>query len=705
MARRTRLWVISALVVAGVTSVIVVELVDRQRESRAGTPAHFIGSANCATCHAPEYAAWKTSQHAAAMQDARGSAVLGQFDGTRFTNAGVTSTFFRRGDRFVVNTDGPDGRTRDFEVRYTFGVYPLQQYLVELPGGRVQALTIAWDARPAALGGRRWFTLYPGMLVAHTDEFHWTGRQNNWNFMCADCHSTGVRKGYDAATDQFRTTRAEISVGCEACHGPGSRHARWASYPSLLRRLAWADDGLPARLTERRGVQWSMDSGASIAHRSAPRRSDREIETCAQCHASRAHIAEGYTAGAPLLDYYIPSLILPDLYFADGQQRDEVYDYGSFLQSRMYRGGVTCADCHDPHTQKLRATGNEVCAQCHRPSTYDTSAHHFHTATSAGARCVSCHMPDTTYMEIDPRHDHSIRVPRPDRSVSLGLPNACNRCHGTRDAQWADSAVRAWYGRVPVGFQVFAGAFAADDRGDPGAADSLAAVFGDSAEPVIVRASALARLARYRGRLAFEAAQAGADDDQALVRLASLQVLEAFPPRERIMTGVPLLGDPTRAVRQGAAWVIAPMADSLRTPLQRRAFAAAAEEFVASQRYNADRAGNRLALAAFYAQRGRLDSATVEYEAALRIAPRFREARLGLAAVLSARGRRADALRGLDSARAWYPQDRDVLLALAILSRDAGDTAAARRYARSLVRAHPGDAQGRALIDSLGPEP
>jgi tetratricopeptide (TPR) repeat protein len=311
-------------------------------------------------------------------------------------------------------------------------------------------------------------------------------------------------------------------------------------------------------------------------------------------------------------------------------------------------------------------------------------------------------MPDTAYMEIDPRHDHSIRIPRPDLSESLGVPNACNRCHANRGARWADSAMRAWYGRGSAGFQQFAGAFAADDRGEAGAADALASVSGDSTQPTIVRASALARLARYPEQAAFEAARAGADDRQALVRLAALQVLEAFPPQERATTAIPLLGDARRAVRQGAAWVLAPVADSLRTPLQRRAFAAAAAEFVQSQRYNADRAGNRLSLAAFYAQLGKLDSATTEYRAALELAPRLREARLGLAVVLSALGRTADALRTLDSARAQYPRDRDVLLGLALLNRDAGDTVAAVRYARLLVEAHPRDARGRALLESLG---
>jgi len=694
-----RFWLalVAVLVIAAVVGAVAV--IGRSRAARE--PLRFVGSEQCASCHTTEYDAWKTSQHAAAMQDATTSTVLGRFDSTRFESGGVTSVFFRRGDRLVVNTEGPDGRQQDYEIRYTFGVYPLQQYLIEMPGGRLQALTMAWDARPTPQGGQRWFTLYPDVIVSHTDEFHWTGRQNNWNFMCADCHSTAVRKGYDPATDQFRTTHSELSVGCEACHGPGSQHAKWGAYPGFVRRIVWDNNGLPAQLTERRDARWTMDATSPTARRSTPRYTDREIETCAQCHASRAHIAEGYTAGATLLDYYIPSLIMADQYFPDGQQRDEVYNYGSFLQSRMYHAGVTCADCHDSHTQKLRAPGNQLCAQCHQPAVFDAPSHSFHPPGSPGAQCVSCHMPDTTYMEIDPRRDHSIRVPRPDLSISLGVPNACNRCHQDRDAPMADRVLRERLGRTPRGFQQFAGAFAADDHGATGAADSLARVFSDSTEPAIARASALARLARYGGQAAFDAARRGADDRHPLVRLGALQVLEVFPPRERVTIAVPLLGDSTRAVRQGAAWVLAPVADSLRTPLQRRAYAAAAREFVESQRYNADRAGNRLSLAAFYAQRGQLDSAKIEYEAALRLAPRLREARVGLAVVLNAQGRIADAIRTLDSARADYPRDRDVLLGLAMLTRDAGDTVAARRFTRLLLEAHPQDARGQELLRSL----
>lgn len=706
------------------------------------------------------------------MQQARDSTVLGRFDGTRFVQGGVTSTFFRRDGRFVVNTQGADGQLHDFEIRYTFGVNPLQQYLVEFPGGRLQALSVAWDSRPASAGGQRWFSLDPGSGLDHTDEFHWTGGQQSWNYMCADCHSTGVRKRYDERTDEFHTVKAELNVACEGCHGPGKRHARWAAYPRVFRGL-WRTNGLLAQLTERRGVRWSIDSAMGSAVRSTPRSSAHEIEICAQCHARRIHIADGYVAGAPFFDYYAPELLEPGLYYDDGQQLDEVYTYGSFLQSKMYHAGVTCSDCHDPHSARLRQPGNDVCATCHRAAKYDAPAHHFHAANSTGARCVSCHMPATTYMEIDPRRDHSFRIPRPDLTVTVGTPNACNGCHADRDARWAAARIRGWYASPVPGFQRFARAFAAHERGEPGAGDSLGVIAGDEGQPVIVRASALARLAGGTTDASLTAARTAAGHPDPLLRIGALLSLTNAPTSDLVSIAAPLLQDRARAVRQEAVWTLSSVADSLSTDAQRRAFGAAAAEFIASQRYNADRADHRLTLGTFYARIGKLDSATAEFRAALRLAPRTAQAYVNLAGLASLQGREPDAertlreglsampdepnlhhalglslarsgqlaaaiaelgraaqlspsdvqfayvyavalhragraqdaIRVLNATRSRSPNDRNVLYALATFSRDAGDTTAARRYARLLVQAHPGDAEGRALLQSLGSRP
>lgn len=580
----------------------------------------FTGSARCASCHRQEYDAWRTSQHSKAMQPATPANVLGRFDGSRLVSGGASYTFIRRGDTSIVNTIGRPGAPGpgDFAIRYTFGVYPLQQYLVELRGGHVQALLAAWDARPADQGGQRWFSLAPSTEASHAERPDWTGSQYNWNYMCADCHSTAVRKRYEPVADSFHTTFSEINVACEACHGPGSRHVSWARYPRPIRRLFWRDDGLQSKLTERHGVTWSIDSASGNARRSVPRTTDHEIETCTQCHARRNHIADGYTAGAPLLDFYVPLPLLPGMYYPDGQQLDEVYTVASFQESRMYSMGVTCADCHDPHTQQLRRPGNQVCLQCHRAAKYDTVAHHHHPASSVGAQCVSCHLPDTAYMQIDRRHDHSIRIPRPDLSVVLGVPNACNRCHADHDAQWASAQVKQWFPTPNPGFQRFASAFAADDRGDSTATDSLGVIANDAMEPRIVRASALARLAARPGATAFEAARRWSTDSNSVIRFYALSMLEGMGAQERLALAPRMLTDERRAIRQEAAWLLAPFAASLDSS-HHRAFQAASAEFVASQRYNADRGPSRLRLVSFYAQLGQLDSAAAEFKAAARL--------------------------------------------------------------------------------------
>ncbi|HEU4564233.1 MAG TPA: multiheme c-type cytochrome [Gemmatimonadaceae bacterium] len=632
---------------------------------RAGEPARFVGSARCAGCHAAQDSAWRRSQHAVAMQEATPRTVLGRFDGQRFTHEGVTSTFLRRGGRFQVETEGADGEQHTYDISYTFGVYPLQQYLVEFPGGRLQALSVAWDARPAAEGGQRWFFLYPAARITHTDERHWTGRRQNWNYMCADCHSTAVRKGYVEATDSFHTTRAEIAVGCEACHGPGSRHASGPGW-RWLRSLTGRGEPMPARLEAWDAGRWVLDSGARIARKATPgRASQREIEVCAQCHARRVHFADGYTAGAPFLDYYIPLLLERGQYFPDGQQRDEVYTYAPFLQSRMYAAGVTCSDCHDPHSGKLRRPGNLVCEQCHAPSAYDTPRHHFHAEGTEAARCTSCHMMTRTYMLVDPRHDHSMRVPRPDRSAALGTPDPCTGCHTGKEASWAAERIRAVRASPAPGFQRFAEAFALDEREDPAAAEPLARIVDDTTQPTIVRASALSRLADYSGELPARAARRWSSDPSPLVRLAALQILERWAPRERGAIALPALGDSTRAVRQAAAWLLAADTSLLRTAPQKRAFARAAAEFIDSQRYNADQPENRLALGLFHAMLGDLAAAESELRAATRIAPRYAAAWVMLSRVMRLRGRDADAERALREGLAQRPGDPDLTRELA----------------------------------------
>jgi tetratricopeptide (TPR) repeat protein len=767
-ARRGRRLAPALLLAGAAVAVIVWQVVQRARPpaapSNAAAPpvaAAFVGSGACAGCHAAEHAAWSRSQHARAMQHASAETVLGDFNDARVTVDGVTSTFFRRDGRPFVRTDGPDGKLADFEVKYTFGVSPLQQYLVELPGGRLQALALTWDTRPKSAGGQRWFRQYPDEKLDFRDELHWTRRAQNWNFMCADCHSTQIVKGYDAAADRYATTWREIAVGCEACHGPGSAHVAWAQRPD-----ASSAKGLTVALDERHGAAWTIDSATGNARRSAPRTSEREIDVCAQCHARRAQVAEGYVAGAPFLDHYLPSLLVPPLYWPDGQQRDEVFIWGSWLQSRMHKAGVTCSDCHEPHGGALRAEGNAVCAQCHLPTKYDAPSHHRHAAGSAGAQCAACHMPQATYMVVDPRRDHSMRVPRPDLSARTGAPNACNACHADRDSAWATAAVRGWLGRDARGLQDFAPAFVAAEARQAGAAGSLVAIADDLAQPPIVRASALERLA-LAGAADPALVQRSARDAQPLVRLAAARLAEPLPPLQRAGVLAPLLSDPRRAVRIEAARALAGAQDALPADA-RAAWQRAADEYLATLAYTADRPEARVGLATFLARLGRHDEAQAAFARAFALDPAFVPAylnaadalraqgddaqaiallrrglthsdnaalhhALGLALVragdrnaalaelqraatlapdeprytyvlavgLHSAGRTPEALRVLTRAVGRWPGDRDLLIALATMQRDAGQRDAARRTAAQLAAAFPGDSDAAALAREL----
>ena len=426
------------------------------------------------------------------MQPATAETVLGNFDNARLTQFGVTTSFYKKDGKYMVNTEGPDGKLQDYEIKYAFGVQPLQQYLIEFPGGRMQALSLAWDTRPQAQGGQRWFHLYPDEKITHDDELHWTQPSQNWNSMCAECHSTHVEKNYDPVSRTFSTSWSEIDVSCEACHGPGSEHVAWAEHAPGWEKLS--GKGLVISLDERKDVHWTINPESGTAERSKVRDSDKEIEMCARCHARRSPISHDYVHGEALLDHYLPRRLDEGMYFADGQIDDEVYVYGSFIQSRMYHAGVTCSDCHEPHSVALRLPGNGVCLQCHQADRYDQSSHHFHQPGSPGASCAECHMPPRTYMVVDPRHDHSMRIPRPDLSLKLGTPNACNNCHQDKDSKWAAAQLNTWYGDTPTGFQTYAETLYGAWHEQAGSGNTLAALIRDSDTPAIARATAFEQI-------------------------------------------------------------------------------------------------------------------------------------------------------------------------------------------------------------------
>jgi len=654
--------------------------------NQSSTASTFVGSDTCAECHKAEAKLWRGSQHERAMAHATDKTVLGDFNDASFDYFGVRSRFFRNDGKFFVETDGPDGKLATFEIKYTFGVEPLQQYLVEFPDGRIQALSIAWDSRPKDAGGQRWFHLYPNENIRYDDVLHWTKLNQNWNFMCAECHSTGLRKNYDAANDRYATTWAEISVGCEACHGQGSNHVAWARAQQSWWPFGRREDrtkGLIANFDDRKGIVWSHDpKNGDIIRNLPPNVLRTEVETCGRCHARRSEISENWVPGRWLLDTHaIASPLAPDVYWADGQVRDveEPYNYVPFKQSKMFAAGVTCSDCHDPHSGKQKFSGNGACLQCHSPETYAAARHSHHEQASTAPTCVSCHMPARTYMVVDPRHDHSMRVPRPDLSVKLGTPNACNYCHADKPAQWAADAIARWFGPERKGFQTYAEALhiAATNQAD--APRRLIAVAAGANNPGVARASALMELAPDVSPANADLARRGLSDPDPMVRIGAIEMLSNVHPEQVWTLVAPLLADPVRGVRIRAAALLAAVPTERQPQADRARFESAAAEFVAAQRLNADRPEDRASLANFYARRGRVADAETEYKAALRLSPQYTPAAINLADLYRATGREGEGVALLRAELAAAPKDAGLhhALGLALVREKKNDDALA----------------------------
>ncbi|MEM7247769.1 MAG: tetratricopeptide repeat protein [Acidobacteriota bacterium] len=615
------------------------------RQERAGSsdvtgvastlaPTH-VGRQACAACHPKEAALHAGSHHDLALQQPTETTVLGDFDGATLERSSGTTTFLRQDDHHVVRTEGPDGELQDYRVAHLFGAVPLQQCLLSLGDGRLQAFTGCWDDRPESAGGQRWFDLHDGEPVAHDDVLHWTGPAQNWNHQCAECHSTNLVKDFDDTTGHFETTWSEEDVSCEACHGPGSAHVAWAEAGADTSR---ADRGLTVRFAARGAATWGFVGDDPIARKLNDVDRSQELDTCGRCHSRRSALVSPADPSAPLADTHRLSLLDEGLYHADGQVLDEVFVLGSFLQSRMHAEGVTCTDCHDPHSGELRAEGDATCAQCHRPDVYFTREHHHHEPGTEGASCLSCHAPVSTFMVIDGRRDHSFPVPRPDLSVELGTPNACNDCHADQSSQWAADRVVEWHGPTRERGADWARAIAAGRKRSAGAGRLLAELVRDHEQPAIVRSTALGLLQAFPSSTAHELTRAGLSDASDLVRRTAVGALGGWEASTRVAVGWSLLDDPRRAVRTEAVGVMAPVA-GLVPPGQRATFDAALAEYRQLQAMNADRADAWVSLGNVEAALGDAVKARAHYEKAIDLQPSFVPASVNLADLLRALGR------------------------------------------------------------------
>ena len=662
----------------------------------AGTDGlRYVGAHTCISCHQAQGTQWQDSHHAKAMQEANPKTVLANFENTTFTKNGFLSRFTRKDGKYFVHTDGHAGKPADYEIRYTFGVYPLQQYLIDLPGGKLQALGIAWDARPKESGGQRWFDLYPDQNVKAGNALHWSGREQNWNFMCASCHSTGINKNYRLSSNTFNTRWAEINVSCESCHGPGSKHVDWMKSQAGPGSLGNKDEsGLVQMLKAGRDITWGFDSPQQrIASPHGDIAAARiESDNCFSCHARRQELKAAPIPGKPFLDNYLPALIENGLYHADGQIDGEVFEFGSFSQSKMYRAGVTCTNCHEAHSLKLRATDNALCVQCHRATDYDKPEHHHHPISSTGALCVNCHMPRKTYMGVDDRRDHGFRIPRPDLTKRLGTPNACTQCHADKSAEWATSAIFQWTGKHPDTTFDFAPGISAAWLGSAAADRLLTALTKQTHQAGIVRASALSLQSSSASKESESTIIRSATDPDALVRIGAARALSTLSPERGIDAGARLLSDSVRSVRIEAARALAGTPESLLSADQKVRLASAVDELIHAELVSAERPESHVNIAQIYSRLGRAQDAEKELKTALRLDEGFVPAMVNLADLYRETNRDREGETWLKRAVTIAPKQAAPAHAMGLLEIRRGRRSEALAWLGKAVQLDPKDA-------------
>lgn len=549
---------------------------------------HFLGDKTCKECHADQFKSWQGSDHDKAMQIVSDSSILGNFNNVKFKSQGITSHFYKKGDDFYVNTEGPEGTYQDYKIVYTFGIKPLQQYIVQFPNGHYQCLRTAWDTEKG-----KWFDLYPDFKVVHSEWLHWSRGGLNWNTMCSDCHSTNVRKNYDFDSHSYDTKYAIINVSCEACHGPGKDHVEQANL---------------------KGKDYTFSGELKMMVGTNPK---DLVDQCARCHMRREQISEYYNFEGSMLDHYYPELINTRTYHPDGQIMDEDYVYGSFMQSKMYHNNVTCINCHDSHSYKLKFEGNLLCAQCHVPDTYNSPAHHFHEQDSEGAQCINCHMTGKYYMGNDFRRDHSFRIPRPDLSLKYGTPNACIQCHEDKDNAWAWKHFKDQYGEPD--YKHFSELLAPGLLGEEHGSESLQELAKNSIYPDIARASAVSGMGNYFDSNSIDNLISFLNDDSALVRAATLDVIGNIDAKNYVNTLLPLLKDDKRSVRVKAFFALGSLDEAQVPEAYKTVYKKVKKEFETKLDVTSDFVGGRVKRADYNLKQGNLQAAIAGYESALEI--------------------------------------------------------------------------------------
>jgi len=564
--------------------------------------AEFVGAKVCNECHQSQYQDWLGSDHAKSMAIADQNSVAADFSDVSVEFHQIKSRFYIADGKYWVSTIDSSGQSKTFQIIYTFGHYPLQQYLVETDKGHIQALNLAWNNLPKEEGGQHWYHLQSEEVISPEHPFFWTRHFQNWNSRCADCHSTNLDKNYDPVAKSYQTQWSEINVACEACHGPASDHVLLAREG----KISSANSGFKSHLPRR--SHWQFQANSEIATRAdliAKKNvndtrklllssQENQINTCGGCHSRRSPL-DKTRHGAAFHEQFQLQTLDEGLYFPDGQIQDEVFVMGSFLQSKMFQQGVTCNDCHNAHSGKLHYEGNEVCLQCHAAPTYNSPAHHQHPLNDSTPQCVDCHMPETVYMGVDARRDHSFVIPDLKRTHAYDVPNACQNCHEDSQKLILQSGQRKATNRqvelahlTEVNQQL--------RRMNPLSVVQVKRLFDENNLFPIQQATLLGLLANSPSRVSVELAAQGLKNSNPLVRQNAVSAMESVPREIRLQQLLPVLNDPVRAVRHEVTRLL--VGDFWQLPENvRKMLESPLEEYRDALTYNIDSPAGLLAMA------------------------------------------------------------------------------------------------------------
>lgn len=659
-----------------------------------GAIATYASESDCVACHAEQIASWQQSDHAKAMDLPTKQSVLGDFNNATAEHFTQTARFYTSNGLFKIDFE-EQGKKSQHQVAYTFGHYPLQQYLIETGNGKLQVFPFAWDSRPQQQGGQRWYPIYPDEDVQSADRLHWLQPMQNWNGMCSDCHSDGLKRNYSLSENRFDSEWDNINVGCQSCHGKLPEHGDSTAEKSPT-NATHPEAAAPA-------AGWMLNPGDAVAHWLGNKRDPAIMDTCFSCHSLRSPLTDGFEPGTAYLDQFSPMLLAQPLYHADGQIKDEVYVYGSFLQSKMYEAGVNCMDCHNAHSMKIKDTGNGLCLQCHNPNVYQQESHTHHPLDSAGAQCVNCHMPATTYMGVDARRDHSFKIPAPHLSERYDTPNACSSCHQDKSNQWASEAVARWHGNpepMSTAERLF---LTLQHSGYLPVAEHMLLINSANLSE-IKRASAIALLPNSINQLSDTDIKSWVHSKEPLVRLATAKIGHLLPAEERLKSFAYLIKDRYRAVRVAAALNLIGLNAGARE-VQQQAFS----ELSQANTVSSWRGEGNLNRSLMLSQQGKVKESILALQNAIEVDPYFDASYINLSDTYRNLGQYERERKTLAQGLKNNPKSGVLHYAQGLLEIRSGNKSTAVKSFREAIRHEPGNERYAYLyflaLDSLEQTP